>query len=351
MNPFKFVGRRILKTGIAVFITALVCSKLDLPVIFAVITAIVTTEPTAADSLKRGIIRLPAAAIGAGFALMFDLFLGQSALTFALVSMLTILFCHHLKLDNGTLVATLTAVAMIPGFNEGLLSDFVLRLSGTSLGIIISTLVNFAVLPPKFGPLLVQKVNALYEDTAHQLEELTSSILENRENNINLTLRNLHQELDKAYKLSEYQEAEWQYRRRDELEERSFHFLQKKLAQLQKIIFHVGNLSYLNMEGKLTKDEKNLVLTSVSFINKLCTNILYENERNIAYTQEQIYIVLKKEIKEKSIYGQKTAFLHELLAILECLSKLQKDTREEQTFSENNKNYPAYIFPNQIQYD
>ncbi|MCT8139091.1 aromatic acid exporter family protein [Anaerobacillus sp. CMMVII] len=351
MNPLKFVGRRVIKTGIAVFITALVCIKLGLPVIFAVITAIVTTEPTAADSLKRGLIRLPAAAIGAVFALFFDLFLGHAAITFALVSIFTILFCHHLKLDNGTLVATLTAVAMIPGGNESIIGEFIFRLSGTSLGIIISTLVNFAVLPPKFGPLLVDKVNELYCHTAEHLDELVPEVIEKKKNDIYLTQRKLHQELEKAFQLTEYQEAEWQYRKSNELEERSFHYLQKKLAQLQKILFHVGNLSYISLEQKLSNSEKKIVLHSVNFINKLCTNILYASEENITVSQQELYYLLKNEVKENKNCTQKEALLYELLSILESLSILQKDTIEEQTFSEANKNYPAYIFAKQIQYD
>jgi uncharacterized membrane protein YgaE (UPF0421/DUF939 family) len=351
MNPFKFIGPRIIKTGISVFITAIVCMKLDLPVIFAVITAIVTTEPTAADSLKRGIIRLPAAAIGAGFALIFDMFLGHGALTFALVSMMTILFCHHLKLDNVTLVATLTAVAMIPISNESILSEFILRLSGTSLGIIISTLVNFAVLPPKFGPLMVKKVNNLYEDTANHLKQLISTIVEEKELNSDFTTRDLHQELDKAFKISDYQEAEWQYRKANHLEERSFHFLQQKLVQLQKIIFHVGNLSYITINKDFSVDEKNVVVTAGDLITKLCTNVLEHNKKSIRYTQKQLYDLLKKEIEDNPVYQQKAAFLNELLAILECLSILQQATLSEQTFSENNKNYPGYIFGKQIQYD
>ena len=51
---FKFVGGRILKTGLAAFLTAWICDALGLPVLFAVITAIVTVEPTASDSIKKG---------------------------------------------------------------------------------------------------------------------------------------------------------------------------------------------------------------------------------------------------------------------------------------------------------
>ncbi|WP_347568885.1 aromatic acid exporter family protein [Evansella sp. AB-P1] len=44
LNPKRFIGERVLKTGIAVFITAGICLAYDLPAIFAVITAIVTID-------------------------------------------------------------------------------------------------------------------------------------------------------------------------------------------------------------------------------------------------------------------------------------------------------------------
>ena len=43
---------------------------------FAVITAIVTIEPTAEDSIKKAFIRFPASAIGAAFAVLFTYFFG-----------------------------------------------------------------------------------------------------------------------------------------------------------------------------------------------------------------------------------------------------------------------------------
>ncbi len=48
-----WIGRRVVKTGIAVFVTASLCHLLGLPPAYAVITAIMTIEPTAVDSLKK----------------------------------------------------------------------------------------------------------------------------------------------------------------------------------------------------------------------------------------------------------------------------------------------------------
>ncbi len=351
MKTSKFFGRRIIKTGIAVFLTATVCLKLGLPVIFAVITAIVTTEPTARDSLKKGMIRLPAAAIGAGFALLFDLFLGQSAITFALVAMLTIVVCHHMKLDNGTLVATLTAVAMIPGSNEGLISEFIFRLSGTSLGIIISTFVNFAILPPKFGPLLVTKVNELYIDSGKYFKQIITE-LQQPSNKNGIHIRKLNQQLENAFMLSEFQQAEWQYRKKNEFDERSFYFLQKKLTHLQKLISHITNISHINLEkNELSNKEKAIILEASKKIITISINLLHDSDNETETVQQQLYELFKKEVQNNGGFQQKKALFYDLWAMLDCLISLQKETKEEHLFSTSNKNYPTYIFEKHIQYE
>lgn len=353
MKLFKLIGRRVIKTGIAVFITAFVCLKLDLPVIFAVITAIVTTEPTAADSLKKGLVRLPAAAIGACFALLIDYLLGQSATTFALVTMLTIVFCHHAKLDNGTLVATLTAVAMIPGSNEGLISDFILRLSGTSIGIIISTGVNFAILPPKFGPLLVNKVNELFIDSATHLESLFFSKDSQEEiNKSNIQLRKLNQKLESAYKISHYQQLEWNYRKTSTVEQKSFKFLNQKLNQLQKIISHIRNISVIEIKKlDLSDEEAKVIHRIVKKVVEVTSSFLYEIDDDHKMLQGQLYNFFKKEVSANPDLDDKKTLYYELLAILNCLTVLEKTTKNEQIFSSKNANYPAYIFGRNIQYD
>ncbi|OIJ13310.1 hypothetical protein BKP37_12485 [Anaerobacillus alkalilacustris] len=352
MKAFKLVGRRVLKTGIAVFITATICIKLDLPVIFAVITAIVTIEPTAVDSLKKGLVRLPAAAIGASFALLFNLLLGNSAITFALVTMFTIIICHHMKLDTGTLVATLTAVAMIPGTNDSFIYDFIVRISGTSLGIIISTLVNFALLPPKFGPLLVHKVDRLYRDVGFHLEDVISANLFQNKTYNETQFRSLNQDFEKAIKLSQHQMAEWCYRRKNEYEERSFSFLLKKLTFLQKLISHIGNINYIQLKSnELTKKEAEIIMTITKKVKVICSNTLHESEKDHEFPKDYFYALFKKEIQERKHYGQKGALFYELLSVMDCITVLQSETKKEHLFSTENKEYPTYIFPKKVQYD
>ena len=61
------IGARTIKTGLATFFTSLFCMLLNLTPIFAILTAIVTIEPTAKASLKKGYKRLPATVIGDAF--------------------------------------------------------------------------------------------------------------------------------------------------------------------------------------------------------------------------------------------------------------------------------------------
>lgn len=55
----KIIGARTIKTGLATFLTSLFCLMLDLTPIFAILTAIVTIEPTAKASLKKVIEDCP----------------------------------------------------------------------------------------------------------------------------------------------------------------------------------------------------------------------------------------------------------------------------------------------------
>src|SRR5699024_1319282 len=84
MRVFDFLGVRTIKTGVAIFLTALICQLLGLPPVFAVITAIVTLEPTVSDSLKKGLVRFPASAIGSAYAVLFIAFFGNYPITYHL---------------------------------------------------------------------------------------------------------------------------------------------------------------------------------------------------------------------------------------------------------------------------
>src|SRR5690606_40531538 len=125
--------------GIAIFLTATICLWLDWPPVFAVITAIVTIEPTVSDSIKKGLVRFPASAIGSAFAVFFITLFGNSPITYTLAAVATLLVCSRLKLHSGLLVATLKAVDMVVVIHDHFLISLFISLGKTTVSILRPT--------------------------------------------------------------------------------------------------------------------------------------------------------------------------------------------------------------------
>jgi uncharacterized membrane protein YgaE (UPF0421/DUF939 family) len=172
-----FGGSRILKTGVAIFLTAWICELLNWPPVFAVITAIVTIEPTVSDSIKKGIVRFPASAIGSAYAVIFISLFGNSPITYTLAAVLTIATCFRLNLHAGLLVATLTSVAMVEVIHEHLFISFLIRLGTTTVGLVVSTLVNMFVLPPDYRKDIARHIDKTAKLQAASIQQVYAAVL------------------------------------------------------------------------------------------------------------------------------------------------------------------------------
>ncbi|WP_243291472.1 aromatic acid exporter family protein [Bacillus sp. FJAT-47783] len=332
---FNFVGGRVIKTGIAIFITVIICQLFELPTIFAVITAIVTIEPTAHDSIKKGMIRFPASTIGSAYAMTFTYLLGHSPFSYALSAMFTIVTCQKLRLEAGTLVATITAVAMIPITETGYLSAFFTRLMTTSVGIIVSTFVNFFILPPNYSPFINKQIHTLFHKVA-ELLELRQKELTGEKTVKKVTLKNfdvLSKDLHKAMTFIHYQQQDWKYHRHTKMEMRQFHLEQKKLTILQQINYHLGNLLYVSVDpSEWTKDEKELLSKTIrsisSILKDFCHSIPKEHYELIEELDRKFWTVKHdlSEIKPKKYrhhFNPKTVVLFEILSIHDMIEELE----------------------------
>lgn len=330
MNLRKLLGGRVIKTGLSVFITAAICQYFDLPVVFAVIAAIVTIEPTAAASVKKGMIRLPAAAIGAAFAMFFDFLWGQTPLTFALSAVFTIVVCHKLRWDDAILVATLTATAMIPETEDHFLMAFFVRLATTSIGIIISTLVNFLLLPPRFAPMILELKNDLYQRASMLMVDIIGNILYGygSKNGIRVRYHLFNRDLERAFQYVQFQREEWQYRKHNMSDIREFTVQQKELDLLQKALYHLGNL--ISMKPLKEKVDPQ-VLKNLEQAAAGIAKWMVEDPRDVEDLTSHIR-VLKKCIHENDRLDQgelpSLVFVcYELLAIAHVLLEKKKSRR------------------------
>lgn len=64
-------GNRVIKTSVSCIADSLNFRFTRMPAVFAVVTAIVTIEPTVSDSIKKGIVRFPVSAIDSAYAVTF----------------------------------------------------------------------------------------------------------------------------------------------------------------------------------------------------------------------------------------------------------------------------------------
>lgn len=91
----------------------------------------------------------------------------QSAFAYAFSATFTIILCTKLNLQVGTTVATLTAMAMIPGIHDAYYFNFFSRLLTAIIGLVTAGLVNFIVLPPKYYDQLDDAINLTEEKCMH----------------------------------------------------------------------------------------------------------------------------------------------------------------------------------------
>lgn len=252
------LGKRLLKTGLSVFLTAAICQWLHWPVVFAIITAIVTVEPTVHSSIQKGKIRLPAAALGAALAMVFDSLLGQTPLAYSLAAFFTIYLCHLLKWDDAIIVATLTSVNMIALTETEFFSSFWVRLGTTSIGLFISTLVNFLIFPPNFK----KAVQALYTKNANRIVSMMDQCLtyqlegKGSRFQLNKQLQLLLKDIDKCMQLTRYQFQEFRFHHTSPQEIKELKKIQHNIQILNSTAFHLGDLISLKPQNVKPSEEE-----------------------------------------------------------------------------------------------
>lgn len=265
MKLLKFIGSRVIKTGIAVFLTAWICTLLNWPPVFAVITAIVTIEPTVTDSIKKGLVRFPASAIGSAYAVLLIHFFEQTPITYALAAVLTILTCYRLNLHAGLLVATLTSVAMIEVIHSNLLIAFFIRLGTTTVGLFVSTAVNFLILPPDYRNDIYKNIAHLRKQTGEIIEILVSGLVQDKpqpkEKSFFYSVR---KKLISTETLIEHQKNESFFHPLKKSEKAHFEQMQNKLDALRTIHYHINNLASTPVQTLTwSREERSMMIAAV----------------------------------------------------------------------------------------
>lgn len=333
MRSFHFNGSRIVKTGLAIFLTATICGWFGWPPVFAVITAIVTIEPTVSDSIKKGLVRFPASAIGSAFAVFFITLFGNSPITYTLAAVATILVCYRLKLHAGLLVATLTAVAMVEVIHDHFLIAFFIRLGTTTIGLLVSTAVNMLVFPPDYRKDILTSIQAISERAGNMLEHTFRTILfegdadlqEDRE-----LVKQLTTEIRKTEKWIHYQRDEvslYPWVRNKETELR---MAERQLLFLHNLEFHLDALLRVPLHDiEWTQAERNNIMHAVAALaNDLRHSKNFDHEKHQHQLKkitdlfwENSKGVTASDAMSPTLFPPEFTILYELITIYDLVDK------------------------------
>lgn len=327
----RFPGNRIVKTAVAVLLTALICQALGWPPVFAVITAVVSLEPTVSDSIKKGLVRFPASAIGSFYAVLFIALFGGSPLTYTLAATLTIITCYRLKLHDGLLVATITAVAMIEVVYDDYFMSFFIRLGTTTIGITVSTLVNLLIFPPNFMKDIQKNLSAIYEQLGYTLYTL----VEGKQKQNDLHRRKVNQLLVKTEQLVHYETSDVEYFRLEDEKQQKLIQVKEELEQLRIIRYHINNLDEIELANTaFTKDHKQTITETITHIAQYMTGdqemITEENELTLREIMKTYWN--ERYLPDDTVITKlptELVLLYELLSIIYLVNEFEQRKKRE----------------------
>lgn len=337
MKVTRVLGGRVVKTGVAVFLTATACLALGWSPVFAVITAIVTLEPTVSDSIKKGIVRFPASVIGSGYAVILIALFGNSAITYTLAAVLTIVTCFKLNLHAGLLVATLTAVTMVEVIDSNYLLAFLTRLGTTSIGLLVSTGVNMFVLPPDYTEDIFENVHSIRKKTGTNVKETFAHILDPQIDSreaVDEKINKVRDQIRKTELLIRFQNDEAKYHPLIGKEKRQFLKAEDQLTQLRMLHYHLDNLNQMTIDKtSWSVIEREAILDTVEEVGdclqkKSCFDggkHKHRIERLIEIFWKNNEKILRNDDIEPTTFPSELIILYELVAIYNLVTQFYKE--------------------------
>lgn len=162
-----YIGARIIKTGLAITITILICKALNIePVLFATATAAVNMQPTVSKSIRNAWEQIAVHLIGIIIAIGLGYTLGTNpwVIGLAVIVMLTVTF--RLKLAENLDIGALSVILILESSPDHFLADVQLHASAIFIGLGVALLVNRILAPPKFKKQLNDELYYIFQETS-----------------------------------------------------------------------------------------------------------------------------------------------------------------------------------------
>lgn len=242
------IGKRTLKTGLAVLIAILVADLMGQKDYFVLVfTALVSVESTIHDSYSNGVSRFAANAFGALIALFMS-YTGLPVIVTVPLAIILLILINN-KFVHISTISTAAAIMIIILFDKSMRPETIMliRLKDTLIGSLIGTGINLLIFPPKLYGRLKENMKALSVETHAIVEKIyLYGIMDDLEEyrqkigNIAQDVRAIRNEKGMTKELSD-----------PEL---------KKLSDLifryQKIAIYAENLSLMDKNSRVTGENK-----------------------------------------------------------------------------------------------
>lgn len=159
------IGKRNIKTAIAVLLCVLASKalKLEYP-FFTVIAAIFSMENSIASTYKAGLYRLIGTLVGAFVGVIFIYIQPGNAFLMGIGTILLIFICNTFNWDRAVPIAgVMFAAIMLSLNNKNPIQYSFSRVLDTFIGIVIAVAVNYLVFPPNNLAQLHKSLNDISE--------------------------------------------------------------------------------------------------------------------------------------------------------------------------------------------
>lgn len=279
------LGKRILKTGIAIFMALLTAEILGVPSpAIAGAVAIFCIQQTTYRSYRTFLERTFANLSGAVIAVLFGLVFGSSAFITSLACLITLSVLVTVKKENHIPITLATIIIILESTSGAFVYDAIVRFGTIMIGVTVAFLINVFVLPPSHEGRLFDSIKELSNNVIEKsasiasYNEKSSGFIKDEKDYIYMKLVNI----EKAYEL--YKDDRKFYKKKRSLHKARKLIIYRQMIITLKLSFETFKRYHMYRSDFSTtpKSFQKLILEQYETLGKHHDLIFHENPENIS---------------------------------------------------------------------
>jgi len=174
----KYIGKRVLKTGLAVTLALIISMLLNIPSTFAAVVALIGLKESTHKTVRYGITLIYGSIIALILGLIILALFGSNPVSFGIGTILIIPLLVWLKLNDGLILSVVVLYHVIDSYALSLEKFFVFSLQEFSLliiGVSVSVIVNL-IFPQHYSDYIEKNLSYFNKYLSNQLNFLADKI-------------------------------------------------------------------------------------------------------------------------------------------------------------------------------